>query len=98
MIIDPVSIPIKKTGTHTIVRYNLGYPTENYGIATIEAGNTYVDVEHGLADVPSYVNIIPRDNLGGRSFWVDNENSSTFRINIDSSDTVDHSFFWYAEV
>lgn len=66
--------------------------------ATIDAGNTYVDVTHGLATTPTTVRVTPTTNLGTRSFWVDTKGASTFRININSSDSIDHTFDWEAEV
>lgn len=66
--------------------------------ATITAGNTYVDVTHSLASTPTKVRVTPTTNLGTRSFWVDTKGASTFRININSSDVINHTFDWEAEV
>lgn len=66
--------------------------------ATITAGNTYIDVTHSLASTPTKVHVTPTTNLGTRSFWVDTKGASTFRININSSDVIDHTFDWEAEV
>jgi hypothetical protein len=66
--------------------------------ATITAGNTYVDVTHSLAATPTKVRVTPTTNLGTRSFWVDTKGAATFRININSSDAIDHTFDWEAEV
>lgn len=66
--------------------------------ATITAGNTYVDVAHSLFATPTKVRVTPTTNLGTRSFWVDTKGASTFRININSSDVIDHTFDWEAEV
>lgn len=66
--------------------------------STITAGNTYVDVTHSLASTPTKVRVTPTTNLGSRSFWVDTKGATTFRINIDSTDVIDHTFDWEAEV
>ncbi len=66
--------------------------------ATISAGDTYVDVTHNLNNTPTTVRVTPTTNLGTRSFWVDTKGASTFRININSSDSIDHTFDWEAEV
>ena len=66
--------------------------------ATITAGNTYVDVTHSLASTPTKVRVTPTTNLGTRSFWADTKGAATFRININSSDVIDHTFDWEAEV
>jgi len=78
-------------------------PPRNRGTATITAGNTYVDVPHGLGSAfdISRVQVTPRDDLGGRSFWAEEhptDPDTYFRIYISSTDTVDHLFNWYAEV
>ncbi|MEM2185275.1 MAG: hypothetical protein QXO99_08390, partial [Candidatus Methanomethylicia archaeon] len=87
---------IEKVGANTIVRNNIGFRTEGSGSAIISAGNTYVDVSHGLSVTPDInkIVIIPKDNLNGRSFWVSDVTSTTFRINISSADTVNHVFSW----
>jgi len=90
---------IFKSGANTKVKWNDGYVTENSGMAIIPAGSTYVDVSHGLAITPDInrIKVTPKDNLAGKSFWVSNVTSTTFRINISSADTVDHSFGWSYE-
>jgi parallel beta-helix repeat protein len=83
----------------TIMYKNHGYTTESTGTAaTITAGNTYVDVTHSLAATPTKVRVTPTTNLGTRSFWVDTKGATTFRININSSDAINHTFDWEAEV
>ena len=75
---------------------NEGFTSESSGEATITAGNTYVEVSHGL-DITPDINkfkIVPKDNLDGRSYWISDITSSSFRINISSSDTIDHVFGW----
>jgi len=75
---------------------NEGFTSESSGEATITAGNTYVEVSHGLDITPDInkIRITPKDNLNGRDYWISDVNSSTFRINISSSDSVDHIFGW----
>jgi len=80
------------------IRGMKGPKTEASGTATIPAGGSYASVTHGLAWTPKTIRILPLDNLGSRSFWVSNVTSTSFRINISSTDTVDHSFAWEAEV
>lgn len=75
---------------------NIGVTTENSGTATISAGSTSVTVNHGLSFTPDRIIVTPQTNLGGRSFWVSNVSSSSFTINISSSDTSAHTFYWYA--
>jgi len=80
----------------TVFCKNKGFVTENSGEVTIPADSTYVDVTHGLDITPDInkIRITPKDNLNGRDYWISDVNSSTFRINISSSDSVDHTFGW----
>jgi hypothetical protein len=70
----------------------------NRGTATLTLGNTYVDVSHSMGGTPTNIVVTPSSNLGTRSFWVDTIGASTFRININSTDIIDHTFHWRAEV
>lgn len=99
LVSGAVTANIRKTGMATIVKWNSGYITENSGAATITAGATYVDVLHGLDITPDInrIKVTPKDNLGSRSFWVSDVGATTFRINISSTDTVDHAFGWSYE-
>jgi len=68
------------------------------GSATILAGNTYVDVPHGLSYTPTIDQIVltPQDDLGGRNFWPSNPGPITFRINLSMADPdLNHVFSWY---
>lgn len=88
---------VSLTGTN-IVRGNAGYVTENSGTATITAGQTSVNVSHGLAAAPTRVHLTPTTDTGGKRFWVSAKGSSTFTITIDSTHTADISFDWRAIV
>ncbi|GEM_PF-3600838 len=81
------------------VANNLGYVTENSGSATLIAGGTVLVVSHGLSVTPdlSRIHVTPQSNLGGRSFWVSAATSTTFQIEISSSETSDLTFGWRAE-
>lgn len=81
-----------------IIRYNRNYVTENSGTATITAGDTSVNVSHGLASTPTRVYLTPTTDTAGKRYWVSNKGSSTFTITIDSSHTADISFDWKAEM
>jgi len=85
-------------GTNTNIQHNQGYTTENSGTATITAGNTSIDVTHGLAGTPTRVYLTPTTDTAGRRYWVSAKGSSTFTITIDSSHTADISFDWKAEM
>ena len=80
-----------------IVRGNIGYLTENSGVAKISAGSTSVTVSHGLATTPSKVLITPLGQPQGK-LWVENITSTSFNIATDTAPTVDLNVAWYAEV
>ena len=66
-------------------------------VASIPSGDTFVDVAHGSSTTPTVdqLIVIPHDNLGGRSWWIDNIGAVTFRINISSADgAAAHEFGW----
>ncbi|MEM4455239.1 MAG: right-handed parallel beta-helix repeat-containing protein [Thermofilaceae archaeon] len=73
-------------------------PSEACGTATVPAGSTSTTVNHNLGFSPKIIRVTPLDNLGGRSFWVSDVTGTSFRINISSTDTVNHAFAWEAEV
>jgi len=95
-ILNTTLEPIKDEGTNSKIRFNNGFVTENSGEVTIPAGSSYVDVTHGLDITPSLKKIVltPLDDLGGRSIWVSDANSTTFRINLSSVDSIDHTIGW----
>ena len=70
------------------------------GSATVTATNTYVAVTHGLASTPALgdIQITPQGSLLGRTFWVSDVGATTFRINMSTSDTIDHIFSWSAVI
>ena len=72
--------------------------TGNTGTATITAGQTTVDVTHGLAAAPTRVILTPTTALGGKFAYVSAKAASTFTITIDSASEADISFDWYAVV
>ena len=76
---------------------NITIPGKGTG-AKITAGNTNVDVTHGLNGTPTTVRVTPTTNLAGLSFWVDTKGATTFRINISAGAGSDHTFDWEAEV
>ena len=94
---------VNDTGSGNIIKHNTGYITENSGTATIPAGSSYVDVEHGLSipldtvDKLSLLSIIPLDDLGGRNLYPaihPTDPATYFRVYISNTDTVDHDFLW----
>lgn len=84
------------TGANTIIKNNMGFKTENSGTATITAGNTYVDVAHGLSITPTYINI-EATNEFGLNKYLSNIGATTFRINIQVPQLSDATFVWSKE-
>jgi len=83
--------------SNAVVKRNVGYATENSGVATIPAGQTRVTVSHGLAKAPPKVLITPLGQPPGK-LWVENITSTSFDIVTDTAPTADLKVSWYAEV
>ena len=66
-------------------------------VAIIAIGQTFVDVPHGLSSTPTVddIAVMPHDNLGGRSWWIDTIGAVNFRLNISSADGVAAHEFGY---
>jgi len=69
------------------------------GIATITAGNTFVDVTHGFYTTPRSVMVEP-DSAEGVDHYVPDANigAVTFRISISAAQSVNVLFKWIAAV
>ncbi len=67
---------------------------EQSGTATLISGNTFVTVSHDLGRVPQNVQVTPVNQLVDANFWVSDLTSTTFRINISSSQAGDVGFYW----
>jgi hypothetical protein len=96
--IENCTSPIANSGTSTKIARNQGYVTENSGTATITAGQTSVNVTHGLATTPTRVVLTPTTDTAGRRYWVSAKGATTFTITIDSTHTADITFDWRAQV
>jgi len=79
------------TFTNALVRYNVGFITENTGVTgAIATGTT---VNHGLAGTPDVVLITPQTDVG--DFYVSAVAAGTFTISFDGGGN--HVFYWFAE-
>jgi hypothetical protein len=85
-------------GTGTIIKNNIGYKNENTGTATITAGQTSVNVTHGLAAAPTRVLLTPTTATAGKQYYVSSKAATTFTITIDSAHASDISFDWQAVI
>jgi hypothetical protein len=79
----------------TRIKYNIGYVTENSGVATISAGSTRVTVTHGLSATPTKVLVTPYANM---RVWVENITDTSFDIVTDVAPETNVQVAWYAEV
>lgn len=93
---DLITTIIDDLATNTKISGNFGYTTENDGLATITAGQTTVEVSHGLVLTPTRVLLTPMTATGGKQYYVSAKTNSTFTITIDSEATADISFDWQA--
>lgn len=90
-----VDKPIQKTGANTIIKGNIGYITENIGVATISAGSTSVTVNHGLAGTPTIVFIeVNHDEL--KDYKITNKTSTQFTVEVPNAVSADRTFTWKA--
>jgi len=96
------SLNLNLVGGPHAIRDNVGYVTENNGVATITSGSTYIDVAHGLDRAPAAedISVTPTNNLGNASkFWISDVGPSTFRINVNSTPgATTATFAWHAAV
>ena len=77
----------------------VGGVLQTQGSDHIDAGSTYVDVAHGLATSPTKYGIKTwKEPIGDRNWWVDNIRETAFRVNLSTSDMVEHAFVWEASV
>ena len=83
--------------SNAIVKRNIGYLTENSGVATIPAGSTRVTVSHGLTVTPSKILITPLAQPPGK-LWVENITSTSFDIVTDTAPASNLNVSWCAEV
>lgn len=92
-----VDTPIYQQQANTVVKYNIGYVTENKGTATIAANTTSITVSHGLASTPSKVIVTPIGDPGTR-YWVASVGATSFNIVLATAQTTAINFYWEAEV
>jgi hypothetical protein len=74
-----------------LVKNNMGYTTESYGIGTIMNSNS-VTINHGLSTTPKAILITPIGKF--ISYYVDSVTSSKFTLYVNTSITL--SFYWTA--
>ena len=77
--------------------YDFRFMCDTYltsGNSTVLLLTTSRTVTHGYGSKPNSVWLQPKDNLGGRTHWVSDINSTTFKINISGVDFVNHDFRW----
>jgi len=88
-----ITIPAALTD-EAFVKNNIGYITEARGTDEIIDTGSAVDVTHGLAATPTYVNVTPR---GDESVWVSSRTASTFTVSRSGTSGA-LAFDWKAEV
>jgi parallel beta-helix repeat protein len=88
------------TGTHNIIRNNIGYVTENSGTATIASGQTSIVVTHGLGYTPvaGDIVVVPTNSMGSATkFYIGTYTSTQFTITVDQDPgATTATFAWMA--
>lgn len=82
-----------------IIRDNRGWVTENSGTANILNGTTSVAVNHGLADVPTLVQVTAAGVQDGGAYWFVAPGSFTatqFTLTYSTTAGAQRDFFWRA--
>jgi len=85
------------TGAHDKIEGNLGFVTENQGLARVQAGNKSVRVLHGCsyAPEPGYVQARPATSLSNcTQYWVHEVDSSGFTNSLDGVCESPVDFAW----
>lgn len=70
--------------------------TQINGQATVTALANTVVVAHGLPTVPTVqsITLMPTDDIGGRTLWVDTIGAANFTIHMVPADVVNHVISW----
>lgn len=83
-----------------LIQRNIGYVTENSGLATILIGNSQVIVNHGLSDVPTSVIVTFAGGQDGGAYCSVDPGSMTatqFTISYSMSAGIGRNFWWKAK-
>jgi hypothetical protein len=100
--LTPVSDATGQTGTIRLAN-NIGYTTENSGTGLIADGSTSIKVAHGLATVPTRVQITLTSSLGNASeIYVSDKDidvdGTKFQVDVDIDPGSDVTFDWRAAI
>jgi hypothetical protein len=87
--------PVILTGTHTIVKHNRGYVTENSGSLQILTGETTVNGPHGLAAEPTSIVLGASSPDVSDAFY--GMNATTIFIAVLAAPEANRYVSWYAE-
>jgi hypothetical protein len=86
-------------GSATIVSSNVGYITENSGTATLTNGNTSVAFAHGLAAIPTVVNIsFTGQPTNPTTYWYWTADATNITFYANNPGTAGLPFSWEALV
>lgn len=99
-IIETPVISGNSTITYTspcIVRGNVGYVTENSGYVTLPAGTTSLTVPNGCDCRPSSIVITPGSFGNATKWWIGDNNTTEFTIEVDADPGKAVTFFWQAK-
>ena len=83
--------------TRALVKDNVGFRTNESGSNQILTGNTFVEITHSMSVEPRIrdITIKPGSSLSAqKAFWVDTITPTTFRINIDSTEVSNLTYYW----
>jgi len=89
-------------GEHSVVKDNVGYTTENSGVATFsgDGTTTQFSIAHGLVSTPTKVLVTPMTADAASDFYVTADDTNIYinYLTAPASGTDNLKFSWYAEV
>lgn len=82
--------------TNNTFSRNLNYRSESKGVANITAGNTFVDVAHGLDFIPASgaVQVTPVNDYGTTRWWLQSVGATNIRIQVNAAPAGTLTFVW----
>jgi len=91
-----LTAPLSVIGPSTVVRGNIGYRTENRGVATVLNGQNSVIAAHGLTKIPVLATLGPR-HAEVASAYVSVRDATNITIAVPAAVTANRDVDWYAE-
>jgi len=83
--------------SNVVISGNVGYTTENSGIAILPAGSNSTTIDHGLAGTPSVITVTATSTDIG-NIAVTSKGSTSFTITTSATSSSDVGIYWEAKM